>query len=375
MAPTEDKPKALKDWFDRDAVRAIADQVAAASTAFERDVFERRAMRGLTRLEFGGRVQQIADALRASLPDDVPRALEILEDSLPPILPTTEEVTGGYRQWPIGQFIADHGLPHLEASFSAMIALTQRFSSEFAVRPFVERRAEETFARLLQLTEHESAHVRRWCSEGTRPRLPWGKKLHALVADPSPIWPILEALKDDPERYVQRSVANNLGDIAKDHRAAVVSRCAEWATPPCSEDRAWLVRHALRVPIKDGDPGALAIVGFSAPRRLEASFAVSPARVALGGEVRLVARLATTARQAQPLLVDYVVHYPRKRGETSPKVFKWTTLELPARGEITLEKRHAMRTTTIRALYPGLHRVELQVNGRRVAEVGFELSV
>ncbi|MCA9620800.1 MAG: hypothetical protein KC731_17370, partial [Myxococcales bacterium] len=130
-----------------------------------------------------------------------------------------------------------------------------------------------------------------------------------------------------------------------------------------------------RVPIKDGDPGALAIVGFSAPRRLEASFAVSPARVALGGEVRLVARLATTARQAQPLLVDYVVHYPRKRGETSPKVFKWTTLELPARGEITLEKRHAMRTTTIRALYPGLHRVELQVNGRRVAEVGFELSV
>ena len=39
-------------------------------------------------------------------------------------------------------------------------------------------------------------------------------------------------------------------------------------------------------------------------------------------------------------------------GKTSAKVFKWTTVELPARGKISLTKRHPMKPTTIRALYP-----------------------
>ena len=107
--------------------------------------------------------------------------------------------TDGWLQWPLGQFIADHGLDHFDASMHAMEELTQRFSSEFAVRPFVEQLPEKTFEALLGKTTHTSPHVRRWCSEGVRPRLPWGRKLRALVDDPSPIWPILEALKDDDE--------------------------------------------------------------------------------------------------------------------------------------------------------------------------------
>ena len=55
------------------------------------------------------------------------------------------------------------------------------------------------------------------------------------------------------------------------------------------------------------------------------------------------------------------------------KVFKWTKTRLPARGTTTLTKRHPMKVTTIRALYPGVHRVELQVNGVRVAEASFRL--
>lgn len=58
-----------------------------------------------------------------------------------------------------------------------MVELTQRFSSEYAVRPFVEHHQDETFTRLLALTTHPSPHVRGWCSEGVRPRLPWGRKL------------------------------------------------------------------------------------------------------------------------------------------------------------------------------------------------------
>lgn len=366
------KPKAFKDWFDRTAAQRLASQVADVQPGFDQKRFVRLAARNLKGLEFAGRVRQFSDALRATLPDSIPAALHVLTRSLPPEQPDAESVTDGWLQWPVGQFIADHGLNHFDASMSAMVELTKRFSSEFAVRPFVEQRPRETFARLQSLTDHPNQHVRRWCSEGTRPRLPWGKKLRALVSDPSPIWPIVEALKDDDELYVRRSVANNLNDIAKDHPMAVVRRCKAWSRHSTT-GRDWIVKHALRSLVKAGDPDALAVVGFAPPKKLSAELWVRPKQIAVGSAVQLTAQLTSTLGRAQDLLVDYAVHYVRQGGKTAAKVFKWTRVRLPARGQLTVEKRHAMRLTTIRALYPGVHRLELQVNGVRMATATFKL--
>lgn len=243
--------KAFKDWFDKAAARVLAGQVAGAMPSFDQEQFIRLASRNLKALEFAGRVRQFSDALAATLPKPIPKALAVLTESLPPPLPDCEAVTDGWLQWPLGQFIADHGLEYFDASMEAMMELTQRFSSEYAIRPFVERYPEATFDRLLALTDDPNPHVRRWCSEGTRPRLPWGKKLQGLVADPTPIWPILEALKDDGELYVRRSVANNLNDIAKDHAPLVVQRCMAWSEDS-NERRDWAIKHGLRSLIKAG---------------------------------------------------------------------------------------------------------------------------
>lgn len=72
-------------------------------------------------------------------------------------------------------------------------------------------------AQLLKWSEHENEHVRRLASEGSRPRLPWGKSIPALKLDPSPVLPILEKLMQDESLYVRKSVANNLNDISKTH--------------------------------------------------------------------------------------------------------------------------------------------------------------
>ncbi len=362
---------AFKDYFDREAARALSAQIVSAYPRFDGSRFVRRATKGLEDLAFAQRVRQFSDALRAGLPDDTPRALGILVDSLPSPLPDCESVTDGWLQWPLGQLIADHGLEYFEPSMEAMIALTQRFSSEFAVRPFVEHRAKETFARLRKLTGHRSPHVRRWCSEGVRPRLPWGKKLTSLIEDPRPIWSILEALKDDDERYVIRSVANTMNDIAKDHPEQVVERCRAWAR---GGGRRWVVEHALRTLVKDGDPGALAVVGFGAPKRLQARLTVRPARIGIGQAVVFTAELVNGAAQAQELIIDYAVHYVRSGGRTSAKVFKWTRTRIEPRETLTVDKRHSMRPTTIRALYPGVHRVGVQVNGQTLAEAEFVLA-
>jgi 3-methyladenine DNA glycosylase AlkC len=77
--------------------------------------------------------------------------------------------------------------------------------------------------------------------------------------------PLLERLKDDKELYVRRSVANHLGDIAKDHLEVVLDLCERWqaevrdADAVLRENRHWLIRHALRYPAKKENSRALRI--------------------------------------------------------------------------------------------------------------------
>ena len=48
----------------------------------------------------------------------------------------------------------------------------------------------------------------------------------------------------------------------------------------------------------------------------------------LGGHVELGAELRSVATERQRLVVDFVVHHVNASGATSPKVFKWTTVDL-----------------------------------------------
>ena len=374
---TEER-KAFKDYFDRDAALMLADQLAAVYRQFDRSAFVKQSARGLGKLEFNDRVKQFSAAMRATLPNSISKAMTILRRSLPTALPDCENPTDGWLQWPIGQFVADYGIEEngdaqIDVAFELMIELTQRFSSEFAVRPFVEYFPGETFRRLKKLAKHKNPHVRRWCSEGVRPRLPWGKKLTALVKAPDPIFPILDLLKDDEELYVRRSVANNLNDIAKDHPKRVIDLCKKWSKG-ADENLKWTIEHALRTLVKDGNPGALNVIGFKTPKSIDVTLSVKPRKIKIGDSVTLNASIKNRAKTSQPLLVDYSVGYVRKSGASNDKVFKWKKLDIAAGQTLAIEKKHSMKTTTIRVLYPGRHSVSVQVNGVVMAESSFTLA-
>ena len=136
--------------------------------------------------------------------------------------------------------------------------LTKRFSAEFSIRPFLIRWPERTLTHLQEWTSDCDPHVRRLCSEGTRPRLPWATRIPAFIKNPRPVLPILEALKDDADLYVRRSVANHLGDIAKDHPRLAFELCERWLEG-ATKERKWLLRHAVRHPAKKGVKAALRI--------------------------------------------------------------------------------------------------------------------
>lgn len=366
------KRKAFKDYFDRTAITQLAHQIQIAWADFPVEDFRRLAGREIEKLEFNQRVSQIASALRACLPDDFAEALVILKRSLPDPLPNCDSVTDGWLHWPLGQLIADFGTQHFDASMDAMIALTQRFSAEFAVRPFVQLYPLKTVERLQQLTLHENPHVRRWCSEGLRPRLPWGVRLDAFVLDPSPLFPILDALYDDPELYVRRSVANHLNDIAKDHPDLVVARCRNYLKGNSIHSE-WVARQALRTLIKNGNVSALSVLGFRRPRKIAVQLTLAPATVQVGEAIELKAEIQNRSSSAQKLAIDFAITFVRQNARTSRKVFKWKNLTLAAGACQEISKKHPMKMTTVRRLYCGRHRVEVLVNGECLDAGSFQL--
>jgi hypothetical protein len=215
--------------------------------------------------------------------------------------------------------------------------------------------------------------VRRLVSEGSRPRLPWGLRLQALVADPAPTLPLLRALQDDPSAYVRRSVANHLNDIAKDHPDLVAAWVREHRAG-ASAARTALLRHASRGLIKRGHGPTLAAWDLGQGLQGEAALTLSATQALVGSAIGLQVTLRSTSPQPQALVVDYVVHHVRANGGTSPKVFKGWKLTLEPGGQRALAKRHSLRPVSTRTLYPGTHRVDLSVNGQVLAHATFELN-
>ena len=305
-----------------------------------------------------------SQALHDHLPADYPQAVEILLAILGPALDEKEGMfNDGWYMMPLAHFVEVYGLEHFAVSVRAMKEITQRHSSEFTIRPFLVRYPEAMLAVLQEWAHDPSFHVRRLVSEGTRPRLPWGMRLHQFVKDPTPTLALLEHLKDDPSEYVRRSVANHLNDITKDHPDLAVATVRRWQEG-ASPERAWIIRHALRSLVKAGHPEALALLGFGSATVSLVNFQLEPPVVRLGEGVTFTFTLRNDAAATQDLLIDYLVHYVKANGSTSPKVFKLTTRTVPPGATVTLEKKHIFRPVTTRVHYPGTHTLEIQVDGQ-----------
>ncbi len=246
----------LKGLLNRAAVHLIAESLATAVPGFVTTAFSRMACAGLDELELKPRAAHIAAAMAAHLDRDHAVAARQLIASLGPELPATSGMgLQPFFYLPHSAFIHGH-LPDWDAGLTACLAVTTRFSAEFAIRPFLIRDQARTLQRLQACAGHLNPHVRRLVSEGTRPRLPWAERLPSLVRDPTPVIPLLDRLVDDTELYVRRSVANHVGDIAKDHPEIAFALCQRWLEQPSAERR-WVVRHAVRHPAKRGAAEAL----------------------------------------------------------------------------------------------------------------------
>lgn len=365
----------LKNQFGPDVPERIGSMIASVWTEFDARRFLEHALDGYEELELTPRARQIARALAETLPADREEALGILVRSMGAELEGAE-LTGmaSFLYLPHVFFIADHGLDHFEAAMAAQHEVTRRFTAEFSIRSYLERFPERTLARLREWTSDPSVHVRRLVSEGTRPRLPWAPRLKEFQRDPSPVLELLELLKDDPEEYVRRSVANNLNDIAKDHPQAVVDVARRWWSEGNAERRR-LVKHGLRTLIKAADPEALAVLGYGPDSPVVVrDVRCSPTRVDIGGRVRVEIDLSNPSTDPGGALVDFRVHFVKANGSTSPKVFKGGEVDLDGGGTATIKKTVSLRQHSTRTHYPGVHHIDVLINGTVVDGPEFELT-
>lgn len=359
----------FKERISRDAIERLALDLRTGTPSFPASDFVAAASAGLAPLELKARVAHVAEQLRAHLPGPWMQAVEVLERGSGAPLPDAREVAGRFELWPVLHVVERYGLDHPERSMAALRELTRRFSAEFAVRPYLERHPGIAWPLLERWTEDPDQHVRRLCSEGSRPRLPWGSRLRASVEDPSRGLAILERLRDDPEAYVRRSVANHLNDVCKDHPERALRVARDWLRDADAQ-RTRLVKHGLRTLLKAGEPRALALFGLDAPRvRVEGAVA-EPDAVAVGEATVLRASIVSTASEAQDLRVDFLHLAPGVRGPRR-RVVRGPSYRLDPKASVDLAFSLSLAPTTTRTVPAGEHKVVVRLNGRDQATVPF----
>ena len=257
----------LKALMGQRLIALISESLETVVPDFDATRFQDRATTGLGAYELKDRALHIAHAMAAEMPSDFDALAPLLIQSLGLPLDTTEGYgLAPFFYLPHSQLIATYGTQYFNSAIQANYALTQRFTAEFSIRPLLIEHQAKCLKQLDKWTTDPNPHVRRLVSEGTRPLLPWAMRLHAFKKDPEHTLPLLQKLKNDPDLYVRRSVANHLGDIAKDHPDLIFDLCEQWLeeskamdTPLAAKQCRWMIRHALRHPAKKGVARALSI--------------------------------------------------------------------------------------------------------------------
>ncbi|MEZ6134514.1 MAG: hypothetical protein R3C53_06360 [Pirellulaceae bacterium] len=377
MAKIKSTNFSLKDHlFNADRVRFLAQQFSSAVPDFDEAEFTRAVMQRLKKLELKQRIVHIAETLEQFLADDFPAAAKQIMAALPPELdPTkTDDDFGDFIIAPLGEFVVRRGMAaeHVTVALKTLREITKRFSMEDAVRQFINAHPDKTLTALTKWCADRNYHVRRLVSEGTRPRLPWSGRLSIEQTVPLPF---LDQLHADTTRYVTRSVANHLNDIAKTDASLVLDTLQRWRDQgkqrPNELD--WMCRHALRTLIKQGHAETMKFLGFrTKPNVTVSEIALKQKSIAAGETLEFAVEI--TAHRTESLLVDYVIDFVKANGSLSPKVFKAKQLDLKLGETVNIKKRHPLKAnaTTYR-LFPGTHRLTIQVNGLASASDTFEI--
>ncbi|TKC12830.1 DNA alkylation repair protein [Pedobacter polaris] len=361
----------IKDIYNKAFYEKLAASLEKALPNFHSKKFMNAILSdAFLMMEWKERVQHTTKVLHSFMPNNFAESAKLIEPIVGQLRADGFGDQGLVFMF-LPDYIATYGLDDYTNSVEALEFLTQFISAEFAVRPFLIKYGDQMMGEMLRMSTHENHHVRRFASEGSRPRLPWGAAIPTLKKDPTLILPILENLKNDPSEYVRRSVANNLNDITKDNPAVVIEIAKNWKGLGKETDA--IIKHACRSLLKSGHPEILSFYGLDANHLSVIDFNIETPKINIGGVVEFSFVIKNQDKIERYIRLEYTLYYLKNNGGLAGKVFKISERAYPAGAEVKVKRRQSFKLITTRKFYPGHHKLAIMVNGMEKAIGDFEL--
>lgn len=352
-------------FFTQESIQKMAETVKHFYSDFDIESFSSLVFDSeFKQLELKQKMRHVAICLQKTLPGSYEQALDILKKTAPFI--------SGFDAMSLPDFVELHGIDDWELSMDALETFTKYSSSEFAIRPFLANDLKKGMDQMNLWADSQDEKIRRFASEGCRPRLPWAMALPELKKDPSLIFPILEKLKSDPSESVRRSVANNLNDISKDNPEKMLSVCEQWIGN--SEKIDWIVKHASRTLLKAGNKRALKLFGYCDPGIVSVeNLQFEKESVLIGEDANYSFELVINSNDVSKVRIEYAVYFIKSSGKPSKKVFKIAEGDYKP-GKLSYNRKHSFKNMSTRKHFPGPHRIVILVNGEEKQEATVNLN-
>ena len=313
-------------------------------------------------LELKARMRHLAKKLNQTLPFSYEKQLSILK----PVSKSFSSFESMFFQ----DFVEVFGLDDFEFSMKALEVFTIESSSEFAIRQFILKYEDETMAQMKTWAKSQNEHIRRLSSEGCRPRLPWAVALPLFKKNPSKVFEILEILKNDSSKYVQKSVANNLNDISKDNPILVKDFVKN--NLGFTKELDWICKHASRTLLKKGDRDIFELFGFEKSAHIDIIDFCYDEFVNTNEYLNFSFKLLSDENLGN-IRIEFVIYYLKANNTHNKKVFMISQNEIKSSSK-KFTKKQSFKNMTTRKHYLGTHYISILLNGNEVIKKEFILQ-
>jgi len=356
----------LKNLYNQNYINLLSNELKSSYSEFNEKNFTSDVFDGMWNdKELKERMRHISTTIHSHMPNNYKESINILKNAF-----LKMNHSFSLENMIFQDYVEVYGLDEFEVSMNALECFTINSSSEFAIRQFILKFPHATMEQMSIWAMAKNHHVRRLASEGCRPRLPWAIALQEFKKEPSKVLKIIDILKDDENKYVQKSVANSINDISKDNPHAVKELAKIWIGK--SKGRDWILKHGCRTLLKQSDREILNLFGFSTPNNIDILDFHMPDNIKMGEEL-LFSFLLKSKKQLGKLRIEYAIDFLRQNNKYNKKVFKISE-GIFTKNSKTISKKHSFKPISTRVYYKGLHELSILLNGIVITKKEFIVS-